>query len=300
MDVVDLNLSKTTSVEDLLKSYSTTGFQATELAQARGVLERMYADENCFKFLSFTANMVASGLRGVFAQLIADGRVDAVITTGGSIDHDIIKCFNPYQIGSFHEDDIKLHKKGVNRLGNILVSNDHYILLEKKVQPVFKKVFEKNERVSPKELIHELSFLCNKEDSFLYQARKKNIPVFSPALIDSAIGLQLHFFKQDHSKIALDETGDMRELSTLVSSAKKTGALILGGGVSKHFTLGLNLMRGGLDYSVYVSTAQEFDGSLSGARPKEAKSWGKIKEKTNAVLVNADASIALPLLIAGL
>ena len=111
MNVVDLNLSKTTSVEDLIKSYSTTGFQATELAQAREVLERMYSDKDCFKFLSFTANMVASGLRGVFAQLIADGRVDAVITTGGSIDHDIIKCFNPYQIGSFHEDDIKLIKR---------------------------------------------------------------------------------------------------------------------------------------------------------------------------------------------
>ena len=88
----------------------------------------------------------------------------------------------------------------------------------------------------------------------------------------------------------------MKELANMVLSAKRTGALILGGGISKHYTIASNLLRGGLDYSVYITTASAYDGSLSGAFPREAKSWGKIKEKGSTSVVYGDATILLPLL----
>ncbi len=284
---------------------SNVGFQSTEIQRAIDVLSKMRSDNACTKFIAFTGNIVATGLRGVIAQCIRENLVDCVITSGGAIDHDIIRCYKPYYIASFAENDASLHARGVNRIGNVLVPNSHYVFFEKKVQPVFKKMYAQGARiVSPTQLVNALadslpSSGAGAQHSFLRAARKRGIPVYSPALVDSAIGLQLFFFKQDHPDFGVDATADFSSLAALSLSSKRTGALILGGGSSKHFTLGLNLLRGGLDYSVYVSTADEFDGSLSGAPPREATSWGKIRTKARTAFVHAEATLALPTLISG-
>jgi len=108
--------------------------------------------------------------------------------------------------------------------------------------------------------------------------------------------LQLFFFKQKHPSLGIDVTADMEKLAKLTLEADKTGAIILGGGIAKHHTIGVNILREGLDYAVYVSTADEYDGSLSGAKPKEAKSWSKLKEEGNSVSIVCDATIAFPLI----
>ncbi|MBI5036149.1 deoxyhypusine synthase [Candidatus Micrarchaeota archaeon] len=270
----------------------TTGFQATELCRAVELIKEMKEDEDRTVFLAFTANMVASGLRGVFADLIRQGWVDVVVTSGGSADHDIIKSHLAYEIGSFGEDDEKIRDE-YNRIGNLLVPNKAYELLEGKVQPLFKELYNKKKTWTSRELVTELSTLAKGEHSFLKACAECNVPVFSPALVDSAIGLQLFFFKQDHSDFVVDVTGDLNELANIVLQAKKTSAIILGGGPSKHLTLGCNLLRDGLDSAVYFTTAQEYDGSLSGAPPREAKSWKKLKG-TSAV-VYGDATITFPL-----
>lgn len=281
-------------------SQEAVGFQATELARAETLIKKMKEDrEERTVFLAFTANLVASGLRGVFADLIRQGWIDAVITTGGSIDHDIIKSYQNYKIATFREDDRKLYGK-FNRLGNILVPNSAYVLLEKKVQPVFARMAAEKKVWNTRETIQKLSGLCKGKHSFLAACAEKKVPVFSPAFIDSALGLQLFFFKQDHPDFVLDSTGDLKEVANLVLTAKKTSAIILGGGSSKHFTLGANLLRGGLDSAVYFTTAQEYDGSLSGAQPREAQSWGKVKTKASSAVVYGDATLTFPLAVSGL
>jgi deoxyhypusine synthase len=89
-------------------------------------------------------------------------------------------------------------------------------------------------------------------------------------------------------------------LNNIVFDAKKSGALIVGGGISKHHTIWWNQFKDGLDYVVYVSTADEWDGSLSGARPREAVSWGKISEKARRIMVEGDASVILPVMASAL
>jgi len=288
--------------DQLARQMEGAGFQASELAKAVQVLKEMKRDEECTVFLAFTANMVASGLRGVFAKLVRDGFCDAIITTGGSVDHDIIKCYDDYLLGSFAEDDIGLHRKGVNRIGNILVPNDRYVLFEEKVQPVLEKCYEEKKTWNGRELVERLAKeLCMKDkNSVLKACVDKKVPVFSPGLIDSALGLNLYQFKTRKRDFALDAVGDMEELDQLVFARKRTGALVCGGGISKHYTIACNLLKGGLDYSVYVTTASEYDGSLSGAPAREAKSWGKIKEKGTTATVVGDATIVLPLIVAGI
>ena len=79
--------------------------------------------------------------------------------------------------------------------------------------------------------------------------------------------------------------------------AKRSGMIILGGGVIKHHICNANLMRNGANYSVFINTAAEFDGSDSGARPDEAISWGKIAADARPVKVYAEVSLVLPILI---
>ena len=89
-------------------------------------------------------------------------------------------------------------------------------------------------------------------------------------------------------------------LSDLTWDVKTSNALMVGGGISKHHVIWWNQYRGGLDSAVYITTAPEFDGSLSGARLKEAISWGKMRAEAPNVCVEGDASVLLPLLGADL
>ncbi|MDO8553567.1 MAG: deoxyhypusine synthase [Candidatus Micrarchaeota archaeon] len=278
-------------------SYNT-GFQATQLAKAVEIIKRM-KKEKATVFLSFTSNMVASGLRGLFVELCKRKFVDVVITAGGSIDHDLIRTYKNYHIGDFSMDDKALHKKGINRIGNILVPNDCYVELEKRMKLIFETCYSKyNKVVAPSELTYEIGKTLD-EKSFLYWCSKNEIPVYSPGITDSAIGLQTYFFKQKKKDFGIDVTKDMNKLAQIVLTADKTGGIILGGGISKHHAIAVNILRGGLDYAVYVTTSSPWDGSLSGARTQEAVSWGKIKEEANYITVDCDATIAFPLIVKG-
>ena len=93
---------------------------------------------------------------------------------------------------------------------------------------------------------------------------------------------------------------DQKELSDIAFENRTTGALMVGGGISKHHTIWWNQFKGGLEYAVYITTATQYDGSLSGARLKEAVSWGKVKEEAKYVTVDGDATIILPLILASI
>ncbi len=289
---------------DLVEKMGNIGFQATELWQAAKVLEKMLKDERVTKFLGFTSNIISSGLREFVAYMVKEGWVDVIVTTVGSIEEDIMKTLGSFEIGHWDVDDRELHRKGINRIGNIFVPNELYIKLERFLRPIFEDLHNRQRQVgrllSPSEMFKEIGKRIKDKRSFLYWAARRNIPIFCPAPTDGAFGLQFFYFKMDgHRDFGIDVTADMEDLANIVYDAKKTGALIIGGGVPKHHIIGANLARGGLDYAVYITTAVEWDGSLSGARPREAKSWGKIREDATTAFVYGDATIILPLLVLG-
>ncbi|MGC8961403.1 MAG: deoxyhypusine synthase [Candidatus Bathyarchaeia archaeon] len=300
--VEDYDLSRGMSVEDLvLQMERAWGFTAGKLALGVNILERMVKDDECVRFLSFTGNLVATGTRGVLRELVKRRLFDVVITTCGALDHDIARCWKDYYKGSFLMDDAELHGKGINRLGNVLVPNESYgILIEEKMQGLLQTLCGEGVReLSTSQLCREIGRrICN-EDSILYWAARNGIPVYVPGITDGAVGYQLWLFSQTHD-LKINPLKDSGELSDIVFTAKKTGALIVGGGISKHHTLWWNQFKEGLDYAVYVSTGEEWDGSLSGARPREAVSWGKISRKADTVMVEGDASLTLPIMICSL
>jgi deoxyhypusine synthase len=300
--VEDYALSEEMSVGELVSQMEKAwGFTAGKLAVGLNIMEKMVKDKACIKFLSFTGNLVATGTRGALKELVKRKLVDVVVTTCGTIDHDVARCWKDYYKGSFLMSDSKLRDMGINRLGNVLVPNDSYgIVLEEKVQSLLNALWkEGTKEVSSRDMCREIGRrLCN-ETSILYWAAKNNIPVFVPGITDGAVGYQTWFFSQDHD-FRINLLKDSGDLNEIVFTAKKTGAILIGGGISKHHTLWWNQFKDGLDYAVYVSTADEWDGSLSGARPREAVSWGKISEKAKKTMIEGDASVIVPLMVSAL
>ncbi|KAM9115507.1 deoxyhypusine synthase [Pangshura tecta] len=308
----------------LLQSYLTTGFQATSFGQAVQEINRMIAAKleplgeeeetradlnpcrrqpsGCTIFLGFTSNLISSGIRETIRYLVQHNMVDVLVTTAGGVEEDLIKCLAPTYVGEFSLRGKDLRQSGINRIGNLLVPNDNYCKFEDWLMPILDQmVAEQNMegvKWTPSKMIARLGKEINNPESVYYWAQKNNIPVLSPALTDGSLGDMIFFHSYKNPGLVLDIVEDLRLINTQAIFAKKTGMIILGGGLVKHHIANANLMRNGADYAVYVNTAQEFDGSDSGARPDEAVSWGKIRMDAKPVKVYADASLVFPLLVA--
>ncbi|MEM2089449.1 MAG: deoxyhypusine synthase [Thermoproteota archaeon] len=298
-EVVDYRVEDAKTFSELLsRMRQGWGFEAAQLANACDIILEMFRDKECIKFLSLTANIVSTGLRGVIAEMVEKGLCDVIITTGGTFDHDIAKSIGKYYRGEFIMDDRDLKKRETHRLGNILIPQDSYgLAIESFTIPLLKEVTREKKTFSSRELAEEVGKRLKDKNSILRSAYERKIPVFTPGLVDSAFGTQLFIFSQTN-EFSLNLLKDMKELSDIVFSSERTGAIILGGGISKHHTIWWNQFKGGLDYAVSLTTAYEFDGSLSGARLEEAITWNKVKENANISLVHVDVTLALPLLLA--
>jgi len=297
--VEDFRIDRGISAAELVTQMEAAGgFGGKHLAQGVGAVVDMLGDGDSVNFLSFPACINATGTRGIIKDMVRRKLFDVVITTCGTLDHDLARIWKKYYHGEFELDDAVLRERGINRLGNVLVPNESYgIVLERRLQPMFRDIYRSGmRRPSTRELIWAVGERLDDEGSILYWAARNRVPVFVPGITDGAFGCQLWMFYQEHRDFSPDLLADEQELSGLVMGAKKSGALIIGGGISKHHTIWWNQFKDGLDYAVYVTTAMEQDGSLSGARVREAVSWGKVKPRAQQVNIDADATIALPLM----
>nr|Q9SC13.1 RecName: Full=Homospermidine synthase 1 [Senecio vernalis]CAB65462.1 homospermidine synthase [Senecio vernalis]CAD21435.1 homospermidine synthase [Senecio vernalis] len=311
----------------LLKSMVSTGFQASNLGDAMIITNQMLdwrlshdeVPENCSEeekknresvkckiFLGFTSNLISSGVRETICYLTQHRMVDVLVTTTGGIEEDFIKCLASTYKGKFSLPGADLRSKGLNRIGNLIVPNDNYIKFEDWIIPIFDQMLieQKTQNVlwTPSRMIARLGKEINNETSYLYWAYKNNIPVFCPSITDGSIGDMLYFHSVSNPGpgLVVDIVQDVIAMDNeaVHASPQKTGIIILGGGLPKHHICNANMMRNGADFAVFINTAQEYDGSDSGARPDEAVSWGKISSTGKAVKVHCDATIAFPLLVA--
>lgn len=296
--VKDISINKDDDLQSIFRQLSESGgFESRNLADGLEILSTMINDKDCLKFLSFVAAITSTGLRGIIADMLRRKMFDVVITTCGALDHDIARYFSHYLEGSFTLDDSKLLEENIHRLGNVLVPMDSYgPIIEEKMQMFLEEAYKAGKREMSTADITKMIGEHLGEGSFLYWAYKNNIPVIVPGIVDGAVGSQIWLFTQKHRDFKLNVVSDSELLSSLVFKAKKSGSLMLGGGISKHHTLWWNQYRDGLDYAVYITTAQEFDGSLSGALVREAISWGKVTQNAKQTTIHAEVTTILPFL----
>ena len=295
------DFSKPFDLSKFLDSYGSTGFNASNVKKAIDIIKEM-RKEKATIFLAYTSNIISSGLREVIAYLAKNNFVNAITTTAGGVEEDIIKTKNPFVLGEYDLSGEELREKGINRIGNILVPNKCYIDFEKIMIPFYKKILERqrkeNKIFTPSELIFELGKETNDEKSILYWATKNEIPIFCPGLTDGSMGDMLYFFRKENPELKIDIAADINKINDIAIDAEKTGVIILGGGMAKHHAINANLFRNGSDYAVYISTGTEYDGSIGGAKPEEAVSWGKQKVKATSTHIEGDATIIFPLIVA--
>ena len=316
--VKDYAFSEVSDASTLIDQMAKAGgFTATKLATARDILLQMRqevdavdgdASQVC-NWLSFPACLCATGTRSFFIEAIKTKMFNVVSTTCGTLDHDIARSYKDYYHGAFELDDIELGEHELMRLGNVIVPNASYgEIIEAVVMPALEDIYNDRLKETGKtgadawigfgsiHLVWELGKRIGKPDSLIYWAWKNQIPVCIPGITDGSIGAQLFMFRQKHRDFHIDTLADEQVMSDLTWDVATSNALMVGGGISKHHVIWWNQYRGGLDAAVYVTTAPEHDGSLSGARLREAISWGKMRPEAPNVCVEGDASVLLPLL----
>ncbi|KAJ3212344.1 hypothetical protein HDU82_002388 [Entophlyctis luteolus] len=314
---------------EVIRAMYTTGYQATSVGQAIMEINRMInwrieddpsvqPDEvlpdpddpnpkpqtapKCKIFLGYTSNLISSGLRESLRYLVEHKQVDVIVSSAGGVEEDLIKCLGPTYLASFSIPGKELREKGLNRIGNLVVPNANYCAFEDWIMPLLDEMLleqtEKGVVWTPSKMIRRFGERINNTSSVAYWAYKNDIPIYCPAITDGSIGDMVYFHSFRNPGLIIDIASDIRSINNQAVYAKKTGMIILGGGVVKHHICNANLMRNGADFSVFINTGQEFDGSDAGARPDEAVSWGKIRMDAKPVKVYSDASIVFPLIVA--
>ncbi len=295
------------TTEELLDSFATTGFQASELSKAIVLVQSMIR-ENASIYLSCTSNIISSGLRDIIAYLIKEQKIQVFCTAAGGIEEDALKSMTPFRLGQFAVSGTSLFDEGIGRIGNIYATNEQYAQLELFMQKVFENVFTNQQKTgvptTPSQIAIEIGKQLKTQNydyqsSYLYWAYKNNIPIFCPGIIDGAIGDFAYYFKQKNPEFVIDVAGDHKKIIDYTLQQEKTGGIVLGGGIAKHYILNANIFKEGFDYTIYISTAQGYDGSDSGGNIEEAKSWAKVKIHTPNVKIYCDATIAFPLIVMG-
>ncbi|MBU2561641.1 MAG: deoxyhypusine synthase [Nanoarchaeota archaeon] len=295
------DFEKPFDLDRFIESLATTGIQATEVSRGIDIINQMM-DSKAKIFLSMTSNIISSGLREVVTFLVKHRFVDVIVTSAGAVEEDVIKTMRPFVVGSFDAPGRVLFEQGVGRIGNIFAPFDRYLYLERFMNPFFDKLYnmqkELGRPLSTTEFTYQLGLHVKDESSFLHWAAKNDIPVFCPALTDGSIGDLFYFQKQKHDDFYIDIVADHKKIINLVLESDNNGAIILGGGVPKHYVMNANIFKDGLSYAVYVTTAQEFDASDSGGNQQEAMTWAKLKVNAPNVKIKCEATVVFPLMVA--
>ena len=320
----DFDAPAASTLSGLLASFSTMGFQATGLSDAihevNSMLSWRLSDEpwkpsdpdelrdgaaraavKATVWLGITSNMISSGQREVIRFLAQHKLIDVIVTSAGGVEEDIMKTLRPHFVGDFALRGKHLRMRGLNRLGNLVVPNDNYVAFEEWLTPLLNTMHDESEKSgvpwTPSTIIERFGRAVGSPDSVWHWCAANGIPVFCPGLTDGAIGDMLYFHDWKRPGFVVDIAKDVRRINDIAVRARRSGMVILGGGLIKHHICNANLMRNGADHAVFINTSSDYDGSDTGARPDEAVSWGKIKLDASPVKLYGDATILFPLIV---
>ncbi|XP_042361361.1 deoxyhypusine synthase-like [Plectropomus leopardus] len=163
---------------------------------------------SCTIFLSYTSNLISSGIRETIRYLTEHKMVDVLVTSAGGIEEDLIKCLGPVYLGAFTLNGKDLYNKGHNRNGNTLMVEENYVRFDSWMMPILKQMLleQKTQGTNwtPSKVIHRLGKEIDNPESVYYWAYKNNIPVFCPALTDGAIGDMFYLFSENNPGLRID------------------------------------------------------------------------------------------------
>lgn len=295
MKQVDIRPNMT--VKDLLLSMKNGGFTCRKVALATDLLTEMVTDESCTVFLGLAGALIPGGMRNIIRTMIEKDMINCIVTTGANLSHDLLETSGgSHYHGSETLDDIKLKEMEISRIFNTLIPYESFVKFEKMIQKVLQSIT--TEKMSTRQFIYEIGRFVEDQKSIVRAAFLKNIPIFSPSFADSMLGVQSWLFSQT-TPLNINVLKDHSEFSQIIYDSRRMGALILGGGVPKHFIMNGSQLHDGLSYAIQITMDRPEHGGVSGASVKEALSWGKVSSNAQWIDIMGDITLVLPLLISG-
>lgn len=288
------------TVGQLVEAMKASGvLGAGKLAKAVDILTEMFGDPDYTNFLSLAGPIVPGGLRNIIGLLIDRGYVNAIVASGANIVHDVIEAIGYKSIIGFSEnDDVTLREQGMGRAGDIFFEQEGFTAFENTIYRIFDELVKrKRQNLAFFELLAKIGETLEDSNSFLRKAVIHNVPIFSPGIMDSMLGFHIWTYNQLKS-LRFNPVLNLDKMADVVNRSQKVGALILGGGTPKHYVLGANILREGVDAAIQITLDRREGGSLSGAPLEEAISWRKAQTESKLVTVIGDATIVVPVLVA--
>ncbi len=297
------------TADQLLARMERISFQGRNLATAQHVWLKMLQDDVTI-FLGMAGALSAGGLRLIVAHLILNRYVDVLVSTGANLYHDLHETRGQHHyVGSPHADDAALADERIDRVYDTFASEEEFITNDNWIAE-FAATLEPRPYTS-REFLYRLGghlWETTKRDGILTAAFRANVPIFCPAIADSSIGMGLSQARQKkpgHGYI--DIIGDIVESANVIIRRPRTASVVLGGGTPKNFINQASVQAeyysdevGGHRYALQIVTDVPHFGGASGSSLEEAQSWGKLATDSARVSVQADATIALPILAAAL
>jgi len=304
--MIDLEKSKT--VLELVEAYKSASIQARNIGTCFEVYENMLNDrDRPTVIMGLSGALIAGGLRKVISDMIKYGIVDVIVSTGAILYQDLYQAMGyKHYKGSPDMDDTKLRDLYIDRIYDTLVDELKFEECDRLIGKLTEKLEPRD--YSSREFLEFLASQINDEDSILYNARKYGVPVFSPAINDSSIGIGLTiYYHNNRAKphAYIHSIRDNYELTQIILKSKKTGVIYIGGGVPKNWINDAEVMASyvfnpdiqGHAYAFQITTATPVDGGLSGSTLHEAQSWGKISKKATKATAYVETTVALPLIV---
>ena len=298
------------NVVALVDSMEHMAFSARDLNRAARIYDMMLKDKECGVILTLAGSLFSAGLKKVVYDMIMNNMVDAIVSTGAiMIDQDFFEALGfKHYLGTPFSNDNELRDLAIDRIYDTFIDEDELRICDE----TCKKICDSLEPrpYSSREFIWEMGkYLGNNggpkvDDSVIYAAYKKNVPIFVPAFSDcsAGFGFIVHQTENPINHVSIDSAKDFLELTKIKISCKETGILMIGGGVPKNFTQDIVVAADILDgkaemhkYAIQITVADQRDGALSGSTLKEASSWGKV-ETTFEQMVYCEATIGMPLI----
>jgi deoxyhypusine synthase len=297
--IVDMRIGPHMTANEVIGQLGESGvFGAGRVSRACDIIEKMISSDATV-FLGLAGAMVPAGMRLIFSDLIRDGFVDVVVSTGANITHDLMCSFGVQQWRDVpHSSDEELRGRGISRIYDSFIEEEAFEVFERRIGEMFDLIGLEGRKVSPSDLLLELGKRIDDESSMVGTAASREVPLFVPAFVDSILGMQTLFYSQTHP-FQIDVLKDLKKIIDISCSADVSGAILVGGGVPKNFILQSKLVAPeGFKYLVQITTDRPDPGGLSGATLDEAISWGKAQPDSEKVTVYGDATLILPPLIA--
>jgi len=295
--------------DQVIARMARISFQGRNLATAHRIWQKMLADDVTI-FLGMAGALSAGGLRLVVAHLIANRYVDCLVSTGANLYHDLHETRGQrHYVGSPHADDAALAKDRIDRVYDTFASEEEFIANDNWIADFAASLPARP--YTTREFLHLLGghlWNTTQREGILTAAYRANVPIFCPAIADSSIGMGLSQARQKAPGTGhIDIIGDIVESANLVIRRPRTASVVLGGGTPKNFINQASVQAefyssevGGHRYALQIVTDVPHFGGASGSSLEEAQSWGKLATDSDKVSVQADATIALPLLVSAL